>query len=182
METQEGETKEQVEYFYGYKAHVSLNSATHLITSLQPSPGNKWDGHFFKWLVEQDLLQKLPIDTVGADKAYDDHDLHYLLQEEKKLNSAILLKKTRTEKKDVNKEVWIELLKTSQYQECKKEHYKIERKFGEAKQGHGLAHCRCVGTLKFGVQSYFTAMALNLKRMVRLLTGIGFKMQSIPVN
>ncbi|MBI9045442.1 MAG: transposase [Anaerolineaceae bacterium] len=60
--------------------------------------------------------------------------------------------------------MWVELLKTSHYQEGEKERYKIERKFGEAKPGHGLAHCRYVGTLNCGVQTYFTVMALNLKR------------------
>ncbi|MBN2356205.1 transposase [candidate division KSB1 bacterium] len=46
----------------------------------------------------------------------------------------------------------------------------MERKFGEAKQGHGLGHCRYVGKTRFTVQAYFTAIMLNLKRMVKLLT------------
>ena len=182
VKTEAGETIEQTEYFYGYKAHVSLNSENHLITSVLSSSGNAWDGHHFKPLVEHDLCQGLPVDTVGADRGYDDHDLHYFLQEEKKLHSAILLKKTRTQKKDKNKEVWFELIATPQYQQGKKERYKIERKFGEAKLGHGLARCRYLGTLKFGLQAYMTAMVLNLKRMVRILTGIGFKMHPITVS
>ena len=97
-------------------------------------------------------------------------------------HSAILLKKTRTQKKDKNKEVWFALLATPQYQQGKKERYKIERKFGEAKQGHGLARCRYRGILKYGIQSYLTAMVLNLKRMVRILTGVGLKMQPIAVS
>jgi len=182
VKTEAGETIEQTEYFYGYKAHVSLNSENHLITSVLSSSGNAWDGHHFKPLVEHDLCQGLPVDTVGADRGYDDHDLHYFLQEEKNLHSAILLKKTRTQKKDKNKEVWFELIATPQYQQGKKERYKIERKFGEAKLGHGLARCRYLGTLKFGLQAYMTAMVLNLKRMVRILTGIGFKMHPITVS
>ena len=59
-----------------------------------------------------------------------------------------------------------------------KERYKIERKFGEAKQGHGLGRCRYVGMLGFAVQAFMTAIMLNLKRMVKLLTGVGFKTQA----
>jgi IS5 family transposase len=59
-----------------------------------------------------------------------------------------------------------------------KERYKIERKFGEAKQGHGLGRCRYVGMLGFAVQVFMTAIMLNLKRMVKLLTGVGFKTQA----
>jgi len=59
------------------------------------------------------------------------------------------------------------------------ERYKVERKFGEAKQGHGLGRCRYLGRMGFVVQSFFTAIMLNLKRMVMLLTGIGFKTQAM---
>jgi IS5 family transposase len=55
-----------------------------------------------------------------------------------------------------------------------KERYEIERKFGEAKQNHGLGRCRYIGRSKFSIQAFFTAMVLNLKRMVKLITGIGF--------
>ena len=55
----------------------------------------------------------------------------------------------------------------------------MERKFGEAKQGHGLGRCRYLGRLGFAVQSFFTAIMLNLKRMVKLLTGVGFKTQAV---
>ena len=51
----------------------------------------------------------------------------------------------------------------------------MERKFGEGKQGHGLGRCRYVGEIKFAIQALLTAMALNLKRMVKLLTGVNFK-------
>lgn len=46
---------------------------------------------------------------------------------------------------------------------------------GEAKQHHGLRRCRCVGYLRYNVQAYLTAMTLNLKRLVKLLTGTSFK-------
>jgi IS5 family transposase len=91
------------------------------------------------------------------------------------MHSAIILNDYRTQKKDKNKEVWIDLKKTPQYQAGTKERYKIERKFGEAKANHGLRRCRYVGRLRYAIQAYLTAIALNLKRMVKLLTGVSFK-------
>jgi hypothetical protein len=52
--------------------------------------------------------------------------------------------RTRTEKKDDHKQVWLDLVKTSQYRQGLKERYKIERKFGKAKQGHGFGRCRYI--------------------------------------
>jgi IS5 family transposase len=69
------------------------------------------------------------------------------------------------------------MLQSPAYEFGRKERYKIEHKFGEAKQGHGLGRCRSLGLLNFGIQAYFTAIVLNLKRMVKLLTGVGFKTQ-----
>ena len=53
--------------------------------------------------------------------------------------------------------------------------YNIERKFGEAKTNHGLRRCRYVGRARYAIQAYLTAIVLNLKRMVKLLTGVSFK-------
>lgn len=177
VKTEEGQEVDQTEYFYGYKAHVSLNAETGLITSLEVTSGEAWDGHHFCSLVDHDLEQRLPVETYAADRGYDDGNNHFYL-EHRRLHSAIRLKDNRTGKKDSNKEVWLQLLKTPQYQQGAKERYKIERKFGEAKQGHGLGRCRYLGRVRFAVQALFTAMALNLKRMVKLLTGIGFKTQA----
>jgi transposase len=55
---------------------------------------------------------------------------------------------------------------------------KIERKFGEGKQDHGLGRCSYLGQIGFTIQNFFTAIVLNLKRMVKLLTEVGFKTAS----
>jgi IS5 family transposase len=78
--------------------------------------------------------------------------------------------------------VWLNLVQTSEYQRGTKERYKIERKFGEAKQGHGLGRCRYIGKMKFTYQVFITAIVLNLKRMVRLLTGVGFKTKNLVLS
>jgi IS5 family transposase len=174
VKNEKGEEIEQTEHFFGYKAHVSMNAESGLITSLETTSGEAYDGHHFCSLVEHDLEQKLPVDTYAGDKGYDDGENHYYL-ELRGLNSAIRLKRTRTEKKDANKQVWLDLEKTPQYKEGQKERYKIERKFGEGKQWHGFGRCRYLGKARFTVQSFLTAIILNLKRMVKLLTGVNFK-------
>ncbi len=178
VKNKDGKAEEQTEYFYGYKAHVSLNAENGLVTSLESTSGEAYDGHHFTTLVDHDLKQELPVETYAADKAYDDGENHYNL-EVRGLHSAICLKKTRTDKKDDNKQVWLDLRQTPQYRQGLKERYKVERKFGEAKQGHGFGRCRYLGRLGFAVQAFFTAIMLNLKRMVRLLTGVGFKTQVV---
>ena len=172
----EGEEQGETEplYFYGYKMHTAMNAESEMITSLVVTGGNAHDGKQFPTLVEKDREQELPVETYAADRGYDDGDNHYLL-ETRGLHSAIILNRYRTEKKDGNKQVWIDLKRTPEYQAGKKERYRIERKFGEAKQNHGLRHCRYVGRLRYAIQAYLTAIALNLKRMVKLLTGSSFK-------
>jgi len=170
----DGKTVKQTDYFYGYKAHCSLNVESELITSVAVSAGNAHDGQYLPGLLEQDLAQALPIETVTADRAYDDGNHHFLL-ESRGLHSAIHLNTYRTQKKDANKQIWLELQASPHYRAGLKERYRIERKFGEAKQGHGLGRCRSRGLMRYGVQVYMTVIALNLKRMVRLVRGTPFK-------
>jgi IS5 family transposase len=176
VKNEEGKEERQTEYFYGYKAHVSMNAESGLITSLETTSGEAPDGHHFTSLVDHDLHQSLPVAIYTADKAYDDGENHYNLQT-RGLYSAIRLKRTRMGKKDDAKEVWVELSHTPHYQIGLQERYKIERKFGEAKQGHGFGRCRYLSKMGFTIQAFLIAIMLNLKRLVKLLTGVGFKTQ-----
>ena len=124
---QNGNVVKRPQYFYGYKAHVSLNTGSELITSLTVTPGNAYDGHQLPELLERDLEQGIPIDIVTADRAYDDGENHYLLQT-KGIHSAIILNRYRTQKKDPNKQIWIELKASEEYQRGKRERYRIARK------------------------------------------------------
>jgi hypothetical protein len=119
--------------------------------------------------------EPMPVEaeTYAGDKGYDDTDLHYRLQELGK-HSALRLRHFRTGKKDRNKEVWLELEKTPEYQAGLAERYKIERKYGEAKHWHGFGRCRYLGLQRYGIQAFLMVLALNLKRIVQLLTGAYF--------
>jgi len=169
-----GSKEQKTTYFYGYKAHASLNAESGLITSLVHTPGNAYDGHQLPKLLCKDLAQGLPVQIVSADRGYDDSDNHWLLWS-KDIHSAISLNDYRTEKKDESKVLWQRLKGTPQYRIGLGERYKIERKFGEAKSQHGLRRCRYVGLLRYAIQGFLTALALNLKRLVLLLTGVTFK-------
>ena len=72
VKNQKGQNVDQVKYFYGYKGHVSMNAESNLITSLEVTAGEVYDGHHFCSLVDQDLAKKLPIQTYTADRGYVD--------------------------------------------------------------------------------------------------------------
>ena len=57
----------------------------------------------------------------------------------------------RTKKEDENKQAWIDLLASPEYQTGHRERYKIERKCGEAKVYHGLRRCRFTGWLRHAI-------------------------------
>ena len=175
-----GKKVKKPKYFYGYKKHVSLNAHSGLITAVLHTPGNAPDGKYLGRLVERDEQAGVEGEVYAADRGYDDGDNHLLLWD-RGLKSAISLNRYRTEKKDRNKEIWIELRADPDYRRGLKERYKVERKFGEAKRWHGLGRCRYVGLAKFALQGYLTAIVLNLKRMVKLLFGVSFRNQAYGV-
>ncbi len=54
----------------------------------------------------------------------------------------------------------------------KKKRPSIEHKFAEGKKYHGMGRARYWGLDKMRIQVFMTAIAINLKRMVRLTFGI----------
>jgi IS5 family transposase len=171
---EDGKRHREKQYYYGYKDQLSLNAESEIVTSVIPGCADDYDGHKFKKLVAKDLSKGIEVGTVAADKGYDDGENHYYLAQQG-INSAIRLNSYRTQKKDKNKQEWVKLKESAEYQQGLKERYKVERKFGEAKKWHGFARCRYVGFVRHAIQSYLTFMALNLKRLVKLLTGVSFR-------
>lgn len=131
-------------------------------------------GRQLKRLVEKDEAKGIEPEIVTADKGYDDGENHCYL-EDKQISSAIRLSKLRTGKRDGHKDKWLKLKESPDYQRGLRERYKVERKLGEAKKWHGFARSRYVGFLRHAIQTYLTFMALNLKRLVKILTGVGFR-------
>ena len=67
-----------------------MNAEGNLITSLEVTTNEAYDGNHFCSLVDQDLVKKLPIQTYTADRGYDDGHNHFYL-EHQHLKSAIRL-------------------------------------------------------------------------------------------
>jgi len=120
---------------------------------------------------------------------YDDTDNHFFLQTQG-IRSAIHLNNCRTQKKDPNKQVWFEIKAQPWYKPSLDQRYQIERK-SEMRRGQAVSRSAegmsLSGHLGYGIQAYLTAIALNwlrhvydLKRLVRLLTGVPFK-GKVPV-
>lgn len=187
----DGTVKEVKDSFYGYKTHMAKNTQSGLVTALTVTGGEAPDNEELPTLVDKD--RKLGIAKEGeitkenskleikggtaytADKAYDDGDNHEFLKV-KKLQSAIILKDTRTNsKQDKNNKLWQEFKNREIYQEATKLRYTVEQPFGLAKHYHGFGRCRYIGKTKMAIQSYLTFMVLNLKRIISLTQGVSFK-------
>lgn len=173
--------EKKTEYYYGYKDQISLNAETGLVTSVNPGRADDYDGHQLKKLVDKDMAKGIKPEILSADKGYDDGENHYYLKE-KNIHSAIRLNRRRLKKKDRNKEGWVALIESHEYQEGLRHRYKVERKLGEAKKWHGFGRCRYIGYLRHAIQTYLTFMALNLKRLVKLVAGVGFKTEYSAVK
>ncbi len=174
-----GKVVRRHQHFYGYKAHVSLNARSGLITSLRVTPGQAYDGHQLPHLVREDLRQGVPVALVTGDRGYDDGENHEFLRQQG-IRDALHLNRYRTQKRDQHKEPWLRLQKRASYQRGLRQRYRVEQKFGEMKERHGLRRCRYLGRLKYALQAYFTALAVNLKRLVKLTAGVPFRYQPAP--
>ena len=165
--------KKEITY-RGYKTHTSLDAKTRLVTSLLPSWRNSADNKAFPELFAHDSSLGLPTHTYGGDKAFDDTDIFERV-EQQGMHVGVKLRKTRTQKKDPNKERWIALKQTPEYQVAVKVRSRVEQPFGQAKHKHGFERCRYLGLAKYRIQAFMTFMVVNAKRMVRRLTGITFR-------
>ena len=78
-----------------------------------------------------------------------------------KTYSVTILSETHKEQK--------EFQETDYFKERAKQRYMIEAKNAELKQAHGLEKADSVGVIAMRLQSYFTAFAANIKRIVKLV-------------
>lgn len=170
----DGQTEVRQIRYRGFKSHVSVNARTCVVTAVVPALGDTADNRAYPAVRARDRDLELPTTGYGGDRAYDDTDIYARLEDEG-LQTGISLNDYRTEKKDANKERWLELVASPAYQEAKALRYRVEQPFGIAKQCHGFGRCRYVGLLRYGVQAYMTFMVHNVKRLVKLLTGLTFR-------
>lgn len=166
----QGQTVTLPKYFFGYKKHSSIENRQRFLTSSLVSSGEKHDGQFFQDLAWHDLAVRGFPEGYYADKAYDDGDHHFWLNQ-LELADGINLRDLRL-KDEPRYAIWKTIMATDFYQRRKQERYKIEATFGDEKNQHGLRRCRYLGLMKTTMQCYLTDTVYNLKKMIKVLYGL----------
>ena len=131
--------------FYGYKAHIVEDADSELIVGIKTTPGNVPDGAVFP-----ELIDARPREAIG-DKGYDSIGNHAHL-EALGVASGIIRRRRRP----------------GRPRHSQRQRPKVERKFAEGNQRHGLKRARYWGLLKVSIQSFLVAIVVNLKRLVKL--------------
>lgn len=170
VRTADGGSAQVIKRFYGFKAHMSMNAQSEIVTSIVATAGNRYDGHQLRPLVNKDRESGVEASIYAGDKGYDDGDNHEMLWSQGK-HSALCLKECRT--RLYPEGLWADTRASEEYQAGLRVRYKIEQKNAEAKRRHGLDRCRYLGWRKYALQAFMTGIVLNLKRIVSLVTGIG---------
>ena len=157
--------KSDAKKFYGYKEHIRIDGGSEIIEKIKVTPGNIKDEKMLEPLMEdirpiRKHSKKNP--KILADKGYDCKRNHQIIEKEHHCQSFIILKKNRKGKR------FKEKMRSDLYQTIIKQRYKIERRFAEAKNNHGLAKCRWLSRFKTEIQAYLTSIVLNCKRIVFL--------------
>lgn len=131
--------------FYGYKAHIVEDADSELIVGIKTTPGNVPDGVVFP-----ELIDGHPREATG-DKGYDSAANHAHL-EALGVASGIIRRRRSP----------------GRPRHSRRERPKVERKFAEGNQRHGLKKARYWGLAKVSIQNLMVAIVVNLKRLVKL--------------
>jgi len=137
--------KSKKKSFYGYKAHNVEDADSEFIVRVKTTPGNVHDGTQLPALIDGRAGE------ATGDKAYDSEGNHAYLAAEG-VTSGIIRRQRRP----------------GRPRHSLRERPKIERKFSEGKNRHGLNKARYWGLAKVSIQSFMVAIVLNLKRLVKL--------------
>ena len=149
--------KHKNKQFYGYKAHAIVDAESEILLNVDATPGNAGDGD------ELTVLSK-PLDppkVMTADKAYDSKENHEHLSKNH-IRNGIILRKNHT-KRYIKEH--IERVSNV----AKKIRPVIEHKLSELKNRHGLGLARYLGLIKMRIQTYLSAICVNVKRMIKLI-------------
>jgi transposase, IS5 family len=159
-----GRKSENKPSFFGYKCSISQDADSGIITKVEVAPGNVADSTMFSDVADDVAL------AVTADKGYDVPENYELLRERGQ-EAAIMPKHRRGKARGHIKSRYPDEGERGRYYRRKKKRARVEAKFGEMKNHHGLSQARYWGLAKMKFQALITAIAVNVKRMVTLLTG-----------
>jgi IS5 family transposase len=159
-----GKKSETKPSFFGYKCAASVDADSGIVTKVEVAPGNVADIDMFPEVADDQAL------AVTADRGFDSQFNHDLLRERGQ-ESAIIPKRRRGRARGHVKARYPDLGERERYYRRKKKRGRVEAKFGEMNNHHGLDRARYYGLAKMKFQAVMTAIAVNVKRMVTMLTG-----------
>jgi IS5 family transposase len=147
--------------FFGYKAAVSYDADSGLVTRLATTTGREHDSTHF-WEVSDPKAS-----GVLADKGYDSF-LNFAFLAIRGQRAGIIPRAVKGKKRGHIKNRYHQTKDYLWFWRNKNKRPLVERFFAETKQWHGLGRARYWGLAKTKVQVAMTALAYNLKRMVKL--------------
>lgn len=174
--TKTNKSVDVLKYFFGYKTHILAESNLGIITGISVSPGNVADINAGEDLVINQLIKKRKqkIDFLTADKAYGCAILIGILEKDYNTQTAFCLNKNFLKGK--YKQRWQNYLNDLTRQKQRKKRYIVEQVNADLKNNHGLSKCKYLGLSKYNFQATMTAIVHNLKRTIKVLFGLSFKL------
>lgn len=151
--------------FFGYKCHAGIDADSLIITMIEASPGHEADTEFF------DVVCDPNAGAVTADKGYDSAE-NFELIEGYGQRPAIIPKRKKGKERGHIINRYPDTADQQFYRRAKKKRPRIEPKFSEMKNEHGMKKARYWGLAKMRVQVFLTGIVVNLKRMITLTSGI----------
>lgn len=151
---------------FGYKSFIDMDKDSEIIVAATTAPANEQEATFLEQLVTNPAAGVPRMLT--ADKAYDTMHNHSLL-ETRGTVSGIL--KRRIRRKDKQGNYYFDHRQTKEHQSfLARLRSVVEHKIAEMKRWHHLYQARFLGLRKVTQQTFLTCIAVNLKRMVALLS------------
>jgi transposase, IS5 family len=159
-----GRKSESKPSFFGYKCSISEDADSGIITKVEVAPGNVSDSAMFADVADDVAL------AVTADKGYDAPE-NYELLHVRGQEAAIMPKHRRGKARGHVKARYPEYGERERYYRRKKKRARVEAKFNEMKNHHGMNQARYYGLAKMKLQALITAIVVDVKRMVTMITG-----------
>lgn len=139
---------------HGYKAHLAADADTGVVRTVETTPANEADVSMARY-----VLPDRP-GAVYADRAYDSHGVRQAIRAAGG-TPRVMLRRSWGVKPAGMAETNRAIARVRS---------RIEKIFGTWKRSYGLRRMRWVGLAKAALQVHLTAIAYNLKRLMRLTT------------
>lgn len=145
-------------YYYGYKAHISVDSEHGFILGGHATPANVSDTVEFESLVEESSLDSGSI--VFADKGYASKSNREYLDCNDYIDGIMIKNKKHQRITELDKKI---------NKLISKVRYKVERTIGTLKRDYGFSRSRYLGRMKLEMEFKLKAMAFNIKKAVLMV-------------